>query len=248
MVILTMIISKAEILKRIKKIFEGLTQTEIAKICGISQPAVNKYFKKGIIPSYTIMLRIAKYAHVSLDWLLTGEEPKELWAAKIREEEAIYKAPLISIYTNAQWRELLQNQISDKDYISIPIISEHIAARDPLTIKEKDIESFAYVRKTWVERGHTYICLRVRCNCMHPIISEGFVVAIDLSENNPLKLEHKIVAARYHGSVTIRYLKLTEKDNVLLPLNTADTKPIVIRRTAPNQIIGKVFWWWGKQK
>lgn len=243
-----MIINKAEILKRIKKVFEGLTQTEIAKICGISQPAVNKYFKKGIIPSYTIMLRIAKYAHVSLDWLLTGEEPRELLASAVREKEAIYEAPVISIYTNAQWKELLQHQISDKDCISIPIISEPIAARDPLTIKEKDIESFAYARKAWVERGHTYICLQVRCNCMHPIISEGFVVAIDLSENNPLKLEHKIVAARYHGSVTIRYLKLTEKDNVLLPLSTADIKPIVIRRTAPNQIIGKVSWWWGKQR
>ena len=165
-----MIINKAAILKRITKIFEGLTQTEIAKICGISQPAVNRYFKKGIIPSYNIMLRIAKYANVSLDWLLTGEEPKELWAAEVREKEVIYKAPIISIYTNAPWKEHLPHQISDKYGIFIPIVSESVAASNPLTVKEKDIESFAYVRKTWVERGHTYICLQVRCNCMHPII------------------------------------------------------------------------------
>lgn len=125
-----MIINKAEILKRIKKIFEGLTQTEIAKICGISQPAVNKYFKKGIIPSYIIMLRIATYARVSLDWLLTGEEPKEPWAAAVREEEDLYKAPPISISTNAHWKEPLPQQISDKGRIFIPMVSESVAARE----------------------------------------------------------------------------------------------------------------------
>ena len=41
------------------------------------------------MPSYTIVLRIATYAHVSGDWLLTAEEPKEPWAAAVREEEAL---------------------------------------------------------------------------------------------------------------------------------------------------------------
>ena len=61
----------------------------MAKIGGISQLAVNRCFKKGVMRSYTIVLRIATYAHVSGDWLLTAEEPKEPWAAAVREEEAL---------------------------------------------------------------------------------------------------------------------------------------------------------------
>ncbi|MFB0560320.1 MAG: hypothetical protein ACETWM_03635 [Candidatus Lokiarchaeia archaeon] len=80
--------------------------------------------------SYTIVLRIATYAHVSGDWLLTGEEPKEPWAAAVREEEAVYKAPPISISSNAHWKEPLPQQISHKSRIFIPLVSESVAARD----------------------------------------------------------------------------------------------------------------------
>ena len=193
------------------------------------------------------MLRIARYANVSMEWLLTGKGSKELFAATVREKEAIYKIPQI-IVTSAEKKESLQNQISDSECISIPIISESVAVRDPSNIEDKDIERFAWVRKTWVKRGHTYRCLRAQCNDMHPIISNGFVIAIDLNENNPLELENKIVAARYNSRIAIRYLQLAEKEYVLLPNDTRKHKSIVIPKTKPNHIIGEVAWWWGKQK
>jgi len=240
-------IERSEILKRIKNIFKGLPQTKIAKICGVTHQAVNRYYRKSILPNYDAMLRIARYANVSMEWLLTGKESKELFAATVREKEAIYKIPQI-IVTSAEKKESLQNQIYDSECISIPIISESVAAGDPLSINDKDIEGFICVHETLVNRGHTYRCLRVRGNSMHPIINDGFVIAIDLNENNPLELENKIVAARYNGRIAIRYLHLAEKEYVLLPNDTRKHKSIVIPKTKPNHIIGKVAWWWGNQK
>ena len=243
-----MAIDRSSILNRIRKIFEGLPQTKIAIICGVTHQAVNRYYRKSILPNYDAMLRIAKYANVSMEWLLTGKGPKELSATAVREAGVLYKAPHINVITSAEYKKRLQNQISDKDCIYIPIISESVAIRIPLIIKDKDIEKFACVCKAWVNPMHTYCCLQVRCNCMHPVISEGFIVAIDLHEYLPHKLENHIVAARYNGYVTIRYFKMIEKEYVLLPNNIHKFKPIVIPRTESNPFIGKVAWWWGKQK
>ena len=230
-----MAINKVRVLNRIKEIFTGLSQLEIAKICGVSQPAVNQYFRKGSLPSYDVMLKIARYGHVSLDWILTGKGPTEISATVVREDREPHK-------------KFLQNRISGEAYIPIPLISEPIAAGDPLIIDEKDIESFVWVYKAWLKRGHIYRCLQIQGNSMHPIISDGFIVAIDLNENDPLKLERQIVIARHKGGVAVKYLLLTERNYVLTPHNLTEYKPITIPRTAPNPIIGKVAFWWGKAK
>ena len=243
-----MAIDRSAILDRIKNIFAGLPQTKIAKICGVTHQAANRYFKKGLIPNYDAMLRIAKYANVSMEWLLTGKEPKELSAIVAGEAEVLYQAPTINIITPEEHKKLLQNIGLLKTFFLIPIISEHIAAGDPLSISEKDIQGFVGMHKTWIKQGHTYRCLQVRGDSMHPIIRDGFIVAIDLDEHDPLKLERQIVAARLKDGITLNYLNLTKKDYILSPHNITEYKPLVIPRTVPNPIVGKVAWWWGKQK
>jgi len=244
-----MAIDRSGILNRVKNIFKGLPQTKIAKVCGVTHQAVNRYFRKDILPNYDAMLRIAKYANVSMEWLLTGKGPKEPPATGVREAKALYEVDAtINIITPEEYKKLLPHIRSGRTFFIIPIISEPIFAGDPLVINAKDIEGFVGIHKTWIKRGHTYRCLRVRGNCMHPIINDGFIVAIDLNENDPLKLERQIVAARYKDGVALRYLILAEKDYVLSPHNITRYKSIVMPRTAPNPIIGKVAWWWGKQK
>ena len=54
-------------------------------------------------------------------------------------------------------------------------------------------------------------------NSMHPIISDGFIVAIDLNEKDPRKLLCQIVAARYEDGVTINYLSVNAKEHILGP-------------------------------
>lgn len=85
-----------------------------------------------------------------------------------------------------------------------PITSESVAAADPLIIDERDIEGFAVIYEAWIKRRHIYRWLRVKDNSMYSIVSNGSIVVIDLKENDPLKLDRQIVAARHKDGVTIK--------------------------------------------
>ena len=226
----------------------GPNVAKFARMIGEHRQTIDNYLL-GRMPRGEFLRKLVEKADININWLLTGKRPKGLSATFEKEAGVLYESDAtINIITNGKYKKLLQNQCSGKAYVFIPIISEAIAAGDPLIIKEKDIEGFAYVYQKWVKRGHIYRCLRVRGNSMHPIISDDFIVAIDLTENAPLKLESQIVASRYQDGVVIKYLLLTERDYILTPHNIAEYKPISIARTAPNPIIGKVAWWGGKQK
>lgn len=186
--------------------------------------------------------------NIGINLLLMGRGPTELSSEFSRVEEVLHQTPTINVVTNKDYKKRLQRQISDEACIPIPIISEATADTDLLSIKEEDIEGFVLVNQAWVKPGHTHICLRMIGNFMHPIISDGFIVAIDLNQNDPLKVERHIVAARSKNGITLTYLMLNEKYYVLLPHNKSRFKPIVVSRSKPNPIIGKAVWWWGKQR
>jgi len=67
-------VNKADIGRRIREI-RGFhtTQQEFAKIIGVSQSQVSKYEKGKIIPPGNVLLRIARYAGRTMEWILTGE-------------------------------------------------------------------------------------------------------------------------------------------------------------------------------
>lgn len=234
-------INRHDIIKRIKTLFEGLSQVEISKIIGVTQAAVNNYFRRGLLPKYEAMLEIAKYANVSIEWILTGEDHKEL--------NSIYRPySNIIVASNPEYKEILQQRVEMEAFIPVPLISDSTAASDPLKINENDIEDFAVVYQDWIKRGHNYRCIRICDDSMHPVIGDGFIVAIDLNENDPRKLQRQIVAARCEDGVTIKYLRMNNKEYILLPHNMEKYDPITIALTSPSPIIGKVAWWWGKIK
>lgn len=242
-----MALEKISIINRIKDIFAGLTQSDIAKICAVKQPTINRYFKKGLLPNHETMLRIANYAGVSIEWILTGKESKGL---SIARESTVGYEPIAAVHiiTSSEYKKLIEENPEIEGYTPIPLISGIAAAGNPFIIDERDIEGFAIIYRTWIKRGHKYRCLRVRGESMHPVISDGFIVAIDLNENNPKKLLRQIVAARHEGIVTIKYLITDSKNYILFPHNTEEYVPIIIPLTEPNPIIGKVAWWWGRAK
>ena len=237
----------SDIKSRLKEI-TGPNLSKFARTIGELRQTVDNYLR-GRMPRAEFLIKLAEKKDININWLLTGKGPKELSATAVRKAKVLYGAEdAINIITKDEYKKLLRDRISAEDYIAIPLISEPIAAGDSLVIKEKDIESFVIVSQGWIKQGHTYRCLRVRGNSMNPIISHGFIIAIDLTENDPLKLESHIVAAHYQDSVIIKYLLLTERDYILTPHNLTEYKPIAIPRTTPNPIIGKVAWWWGKAK
>lgn len=62
----------------------GLTQKELAEIVGITQQCVNNYENRSTQPSFIVLLKMADYFHVSLDYLCLGKESLHKPAAEPR--------------------------------------------------------------------------------------------------------------------------------------------------------------------
>jgi len=58
---------------RIQMIRGKMTQQEFAKKLGIKQCYISRY-ERGRVPRPEVLLKIARYANVSMEWLLTGKE------------------------------------------------------------------------------------------------------------------------------------------------------------------------------
>lgn len=61
---------------RIQMIRGKMTQAEFAKKINIKQSYISRY-EKGRVPKAEVLLRIARFANVSIEWLLTGKESSQ---------------------------------------------------------------------------------------------------------------------------------------------------------------------------
>lgn len=59
---------------RIQMIRGKMTQEEFAKKIKIKQSNVSRY-ERGRVPKPDVLMKIARFANVSIEWLLTGREP-----------------------------------------------------------------------------------------------------------------------------------------------------------------------------
>lgn len=86
-----MVPNRFEVGKRIRKIRGGLTQKQFADILGVKQNYISRY-EKGRIPPPEILIKIAEFGNVSVDWILIGEERVyQKKGNKVAEESVIYK-------------------------------------------------------------------------------------------------------------------------------------------------------------
>ncbi len=77
---------------RIKDVRGRLTQEQFARMLGVKQNYVCRY-EKGRIPAPELLLKIAHYGKVTVDWLLTGRQRK--FAGELHETYPLYgRTPL----------------------------------------------------------------------------------------------------------------------------------------------------------
>lgn len=69
-----------EMVKRIREKCEqnGLAISQLEKKAGLSNASIDKWDKLDQKPSYDKIYRVAETLNISLDWLLTGKEGKNL--------------------------------------------------------------------------------------------------------------------------------------------------------------------------
>jgi len=103
---------------------KGLTQLDIKQKTGISSGNLSDIEKDKSLPSAKALISLKRELDVSIDWLLTGEEPvqKELFVA---EERAKYQVdelwPLAEQERDMLWK---YRQLDDRDQVEIKEIVE----------------------------------------------------------------------------------------------------------------------------
>jgi transcriptional regulator with XRE-family HTH domain len=243
-----------ERIQKIRKLLK-LSPEQFANKYNLPNPDYVIKLENGFIePSLLFLLQLSEDNFISIDEILKGKKPKRpkpeflKYGLEVHMPEFPSIIPPIKIISPNNFKNHLEKIEEQDNYIPIPLISDSIAAGDPIKINEKDITDFFIIHKSWVKSLHFYRCLWVKGNSMSPILEDGFIVAIDCTDNEPRRLKGKMIAARYQDGITIKWLQITDDFYILKPQNISEYQPIVIPLYHPNPIIGKIAWWWGRTK
>jgi SOS-response transcriptional repressor LexA len=134
--------------------------------------------------------------------------------------------------------------------VAIPLLpvvaATHGGKGDPVdSLDQVHPESMLAAPTDWCPNpGHTS-CLRVHGRSMMPLIHDGYIVVVDTSQTNRLKLYGQLVvaASAEHGLVVSR-LQRFDHTEVLVPENREYESTAVF--THGWRIVGKVLWWIGR--
>jgi SOS-response transcriptional repressor LexA len=135
--------------------------------------------------------------------------------------------------------------------VSIPLLKVRAAAHGEtgdyaLTLRDSEIESMIAAPADWCPNPADTLCLQVRGKSMMPLISEGSILAVDLSQNERTRLSGKIVIAQHPDQgLTVTRLHRYNDTEVLQPENRA-YESIILSSTKGWNILARVLWWISK--
>jgi len=299
-------------IKNLRKQFK-LSQSKFVEKYNLKHQSNLSRYENGLAePPIAFLLQLSRDAGVSVDWILTGEEPEksdeaseskrviipekqipakkkdvdalikditrtvetikkiephldslskltkyiekeQLEAPHLAREERprYYSTSDLPIINPMELEDRLKEIKEREKYLPVPMLRECIISRNLFNLDKRDIDAYVLVNKNWLRHHHLYCCIKVIDNSMLPIIDKDVIAVIDCSDNQPLYLAGKIIAACHRGNknrVIVRRLNLTVKHYILEPLNTYDYQPIKVPIEEKDIIIGEVAWWWVQSK
>lgn len=195
---------------------------------------------RGLYPTYSSdFLTICDFTMKTADYLLFGKDSAKEYNVRIEICEQ-----------DRETIEATEGEFFIEKLVPIPIAKDPISAGSPREVRE-DPDGVAVVYREWAKNPQNFTVVRVKGESMHPTIPDGSLVGIDHSRKDPRKLNGKVVAIRKDGEATIKRLMIVSDDLSLgMTDNPAEKdKTIALQGEEINSaIVGKVAWWWGKQK
>jgi SOS-response transcriptional repressor LexA len=134
--------------------------------------------------------------------------------------------------------------------VAVPLLKDVTASHGgkgegSSTLHDAPMESMIAAPNDWCPNPSTTACVRVRGNCMAPLIYDGYILAVDSSQHDHAKLDGEIVVAWHRDmGLTVSRLKRYGSTEVLQPENR-DYEPIVMDGKQKWNVLAKVLWWIG---
>lgn len=108
-------------------------------------------------------------------------------------------------------------------------------------LHDAPVESMIAAPKEWCPNPSATSCLRVRGDSMAPLIYDGYILAVDSSQNDRAKLEGKIVIAWHKDmGLTVSRLKRFDHTEILQPENGGYESIVLDKKHS------WMLWWIGK--
>jgi SOS-response transcriptional repressor LexA len=108
------------------------------------------------------------------------------------------------------------------------------------------LEGMIAAPKEWCPNPSTTSCLRVAGNSMSPLICDGYVVAVDSSQIDRMRLDGKIVVAWHKDKgLTLSRFRRFGHTEILEPENHG-YESITFSSKQLWKVLAKVLWWVGK--
>ena len=82
------------------RIDKGYSQSELAQLAGVTKSMISSYENSMRLPSYDVLLRIARCFHVSTDYLLGVSSKKTLDVSDLTDRQAEIISRLIDEFHN----------------------------------------------------------------------------------------------------------------------------------------------------
>ena len=166
---------------------------------------------------------------------------------RTQAEKPEFSLPEIRIYTKEEWKQGTQDRL--RFQTQIPVLRDEAAAGSPREIDGRDIDSFIAVPSKFVPRGPTaYTGIYIQGDSMEPVLGNRFIVVVDHTRRDPVRLRGRMVAALVQDGVVVKWLaRETRRDRIVLRSQNPDYEDIVLESPETDPIIGNVVFWWGVQ-
>jgi phage repressor protein C with HTH and peptisase S24 domain len=134
--------------------------------------------------------------------------------------------------------------------VAIPVLpvvaATHGGKGDPAdALEQVGPETILAAPSQWCPNPAYTSCLRVRGRSMMPVLHDGYIIVVDISQTNRLKLYgHIIVVSQKEQGLIVSRLQRFDGTEVLVPENREyDSLPL---SASGFQIVGKILWWIGR--
>ncbi|MDD3517506.1 MAG: S24 family peptidase [Chromatiales bacterium] len=208
---------------------------------GISKGAFSRIWRQGTVPGPELLRRIQDATGISLDWLLTGQEP--MYPGH-RPAEGF-----VGITQVLHPDGIRAAESPDNEYVTVPLHPHHAAAgHGPALGDEHLLDALAF-RRGWIQselhaNPHDLYLLYVEGESMEPVLRSRDLVLVDRREAD--RVPHDgIYAVRVNGTLLIKRVQRLPGDRLQLTSENPAYQPIAVNGDELQrelEIIGRVIW------
>jgi len=226
----------------------GISQAKMASDLGIAQATLADYELDRYPPSRPLCMAIEFTYGISHMWVLEGKGSIRNAAAR-RPGAAGAPAPMPPpiIITDKNELARLENLEGRDRYHAVPYLRDAAAAGTG-RIVEDAIEGYCIIHERVAPRPENLRCVRVSGESMVPVLTDGSIVAVDITLSAPRLVNGKIVCARVsEEEVVIKRMQLQHPYALLFSENPdQDRYPPVVLDLGEREdaVIGQVVWAW----